>query len=1122
MNYRTLPIPTLILSLLLILTMGCTDRMLDRGSTLDPSGESKVSVSLSVPDAVSKMRAALSPEAERLVNHLHLYIFDDKGDLELHKEYAEADLYQAAADLSTKYNESDPVVPSSKGLLLNGIELSHGKKTFVAIANHSAELNEYDGGALGLDKIKTLADLEKAVVMLAQPYSIYRQLGHMFMTAFQEISITDGTKRVDLPLRRLDAKVTLNILPSQSSTQGTKVSFEPLSYRVVNVPIKSHLRELSPESKGNDADAASATSAGDYFTTDFLDFDVTTSQTDDVTATATFYIPENRKLPTRKITATGREGYKLRSKQLKTPLGPEAALSDGKPSVSNGDFEYAPKYATYVEIKGIYLASEGSRAPQHNRTTLTLKVPLGYTDAADPINDYRVERNVHYTYNIRVNGVEDVIVEAKSDKDNEQEPAPDTEGMVIKSDIFFKADAHYEQFVIHFNRKQLNLDEEGKVRSISFLISTPFDDNRIVSYTAEELVQLKANGFKPIDKEKRADTSWLQFYIHPNSDHSNKTIRYSDTGANLLTLEQFLYCVSLDNAEGSPTYPYMFDQKGNAKVTVFLDEYFYDHTPAVGSTDAGPLDKDLWKRFCNQPDRAFALLVDDGGQISPDGRSRLNEALFGIRQNSIQTFFSSDAGGKVHIWGVESVDETPDRDWMVTPTTSLASYYNEFFSNGWSNTWTLMAQRVQKWEKKRLPHPYRVDGAYKLWNIMTDLTNDGRVTLNPKRVQNSTDAGSDKTANYAIFSPFTRNRDTNRDGYVQAREIKWYIPSPGAMYLIFAGEHVLPTSARIYGHGGKIPTAFFSSHRYNGTDNTLVYSSNPTVFVSSTGSICPLYDFHEENFGNGIGDGKGLIPPPGDRTRFSSIRLIRDLGVLETSPNYEDSYHLSPSLIKGEICKSLNPGSALTEIRKLRADHLDPRIVRHRRVRYQLPIHDENSDANRIYYKGFQVARGLVKTDDPNRKNGLDGFYYASWDKLVSDIRRGKDPCANYYENPDKSDLGTWRLPNLAEMQMMSVNLFDWDYSEAKDVYGKDFPRNQVLDAPLPLPTEGNWFHTITRSSIQNNTPAGVPLGSYLLFSNGYLRYVSTTDTRYAREGKSTTRTVAEAKAYIRCVRDLE
>ena len=48
---------------------------------------------------------------------------------------------------------------------------------------------------------------------------------------------------------------------------------------------------------------------------------------------------------------------------------------------------------------------------------------------------------------------------------------------------------------------------------ISFAIRTPFCD-KIISYTKAELEQLKNNNYIP-SKEKKADTNWLKFYIHP-------------------------------------------------------------------------------------------------------------------------------------------------------------------------------------------------------------------------------------------------------------------------------------------------------------------------------------------------------------------------------------------------------------------------------------------------------------------------------------------------------------------------------------------------------------------------------------------------------------------------------
>lgn len=55
---------------------------------------------------------------------------------------------------------------------------------------------------------------------------------------------------------------------------------------------------------------------------------------------------------------------------------------------------------------------------------VTYRVYLGYTAENDPVNDYDIERNVHYTYNVTIKGMNDLVVEAMSDKDREEDPLP--------------------------------------------------------------------------------------------------------------------------------------------------------------------------------------------------------------------------------------------------------------------------------------------------------------------------------------------------------------------------------------------------------------------------------------------------------------------------------------------------------------------------------------------------------------------------------------------------------------------------------------------------------------------------------------------------------------------------
>lgn len=136
---------------------------------------------------------------------------------------------------------------------------------------------------------------------------------------------------------------------------------------------------------------------------------------------------------------------------------------------------------------------------------MTYRIYLGYTAENDPANDYDIERNVHYTYNVTIKGMNDLVVEAKSDKAKEEEPAPGVEGLVYDAHRSFNFDCHYEQGLMRFKKDELAIfNPDGTLKDdamISFAIRTPFCD-KIISYTKAELEQLKNNNYIP-SKEKR-------------------------------------------------------------------------------------------------------------------------------------------------------------------------------------------------------------------------------------------------------------------------------------------------------------------------------------------------------------------------------------------------------------------------------------------------------------------------------------------------------------------------------------------------------------------------------------------------------------------------------------------
>lgn len=1086
MKRYKLKITYFILSLLPFLA-SCTDENILQKSSVTEGVPTMVDISVGTAANTAKTRSALLESEERKIYDLYLWIFNSSGNMEFSREYSREDLYQAATDLQASTGEANADAPTSMGLLKN-ISLTTGEKTLFLLANYKS-----DGDGLFhvepevLNGISKYSDLEKIKAAMTV-HTLFRPNGNLLMSLTQTVTVSTTTKQIEVSLKRSEAKITLNLQTIAGLT------FEPGTYRLGNVPGSTFITE---HAKGTDQTAswdADGVDKKSYWVSEYFQFE---GDADNVTTS--FYMPENRKIAKKAISPASpdynaeEKGYDLRQKQLKSPV---AGATD-KPNLHNGETEYAPDLAPYIEFTGELrqnLATGDTPTERFGR--VTYRIYLGYTAENDPVNDYDIERNVHYTYNVTIKGMNDLVVEAKSDKAKEEEPAPGVEGLVYDAHRSFSFDCHYEQGLMRFKKDELAIfNPDGTIKDdavISFAIRTPFCD-KIVSYTKAELEQLKNNNYIPSDA-KKADTDWLKFYIHPSTlaDNGNEDMQYfSNTGANLLSLEQFLYRLM-----NEPDYVFNA-ASGLCKVTVYANEYFYEQNPMQ---ENAPKDKNLWKTFANAQDRTFDLLVNTSHEISPDGQSRYHQAIVTIRQMSIKTVFVNCPDG-MRVWGVENVNETPDLDWSVRGPAEADAFYNKYYSNGWANTWSLMSRRTGGLNETDniMPDPMFRGKEKTLWQVMTNV-NNAKLTLSKDHTNL---AMKYYHATYACFTPFLRNRDNNRDGQMQANEMQWYIPSICEANMLYVAERVLPLKSRLVGHApSDNATALFTSRAFMGSTNLTLNSPNAIIFVEESHSMTPLYNFDYQKTAS-----------PGERTPYSDVRLIRDLGILETSEDH--SYHLDE--IKKELSKTLVNKWTKDEYLIFRADNLPSNTTRAARAIYELPAHNETSQINTIYQKGFEVAKYIAntidKSKDLNNPNRNGEYYYETWTTLMSDTEKGKSPCAYYYQNPDKSDLGTWRLPNEAELMIMAGSLFDWDDREKPKVYdfGGDLSSLNMKD--------GQVIHSRTGFSKRDMNGGRSFSAGYQMYFDGYLRFVTTVDTQW---GGDKDRLVNAKKGYVRCVRDLE
>lgn len=1076
---------TYFILLLLSLFASCTDEEIFQGSGVTEGVPTTVDISVGTAANTAKTRSVLLESEERKIYNLYLWVFNSSGNVEYSREYSRADLIQAATDLTTSTGEVDADAPTSMGLLKN-ISLTTGKKTLFLLGNYKSDADGlFHVESEVLNGISKYSDLEKVRAAMTV-HTLFRPNGNLLMSLTQTVTVSTATKQIEVSLKRSEAKITLNLQTIAGLT------FEPGTYRLGNVPGSTFIAE---HAKGADQTASWDADGVDkklYWVSEYFQFE---GDADNVTTS--FYMPENRKVAKKAISPASpgysaeRKGYDLRQKQLKSPV---AGATD-KPNLQNGETEYAPDLAPYIEFTGELrqnLATGDTSTERFGR--VTYRIYLGYTAENDPVNDYDIERNVHYTYNVTIKGMNDLVVEAKSDKAKEEESAPGVEGLVYDAHRSFNFDCHYEQGLMRFKKDELAIfNPDGTLKDdamISFAIRTPFCD-KIISYTKAELEQLKNNNYIP-SKEKKADTNWLKFYIHPSTlaDNGNEDMQYfSDTGANLLSLEQFLYRLM-----NEPDYVFNA-ASGLCKVTVYANEFFYEQNPMQ---ENAPKDKNLWKTFANSPDRTFDLLVNTSHEISPDGQSRYHQAIVTIRQMSIKTVFVNSPDG-MRVWGVENVNETPDLDWSVRAPSESDAFYNKYYSNGWANTWSLMSRRTGGLTDNIMPDPMLRGKEKTLWQVMTKV-NNAKLTLS---MDHTNLAMKNYHATYACFTPFLRNRDNNRDGQMQANEMQWYIPSVCETNMLYVAERVLPLKSRLVGHApSDNATALFTSRAFMGSTNLTLNSPNTIIFVEESHSMTPIYNFDYQKTAS-----------PGERTPFSDVRLIRDLGILETSEDH--SYHLDE--IAKELSKTLINKWTEDEYLIFRADNLPSNTTRSARAIYELPAHNETSQINTIYQKGFEVAKYIAnridKRKDLDNPNRSGEYYYETWTTLMNDIEKGNSPCTYYFQNPDQSDLGTWRLPNEAELMIMAGSLFDWDDRERPKVY--DFGGNL---SSLNM-KDGQVIHSRTGFSRRDMNGGRSFSAGYQMYFDGYLRFVTTVDTQW---GGDKNRLVNDRNGYVRCVRDLK
>lgn len=1138
------------------------------------------------------LRSHLRPEDEHRIESLVVWVFDGQGR-RVGDPIISHDVEKDFGFVSREYAPTTGEGSTDKGIHFGGTEQKgqlkdrinlrlkniKDKITIVALANFDSENFDIEKGSAILESdaqlrsIETLDQLKEFRLNINQAnheYASTERYEAPLMYAYQTVNAAntfhEGKNKVSIELVPYVAKITTFV------KAGDGVTINAIRYHYENIPTNSDIFNAKAKQNQGGADVIKPLSSR---STQMLVDAGDEGVTKDSQFRAEGYLMPNFPGYTKEITlaeiekaqkvrqgVSGYTGFDLRQKRVKT------TNADDPTKVDNGDWVYAPKEATTFVMEADLVINKNDI---EQRATVTYSVVLGdFSDVTNwdapsepelkKLNNYNIESATHYKYTITINGVENIIVEATA-SDKLVEPNPSVEGgTVVGNKPTFQLDSHYEQRTFTLNVSDFNIFKDINTKELKpgaelkFMVESPFQPLRVVSYNKVEANNARLDG---VPREKQVDSDWIRIYVHDpkktkNGYFDNKSLPeviYSETVADAkqgdnvgtywnktLTVEQFFAWLLNDPKP-------LFDSNNNICITVFFDEYYYDWDPSkIARADRKHENKqaDLWKTFCNAPDRKFFLLTDNI-RTSPDQKNSYVKGTYvSVSQHSIKTFFTEAPEG-IRVWGVESIDENPNIEWSYLEPDLPSRWISNSVSNGWINTWNILGATqytlatdgtniggYSRWLREAVRSGEMINGS-KVDKYVMSFPNDkarenGKDQYPEHDIWKKTTVGA-PTGTYfnpirkgifanfyqkvASFTPFLRNRDVNRDGLMQANEMKWYIPSQMEAEMIVMFEQALPGYARLQApkEGDfKNDLVLYTSSAYLG--KATVYSSNPICIIVPTNSACPLYevtDLVESRVGQTTPSNKV------DRLR-ATTRLIRDLGIIEKS-SIEDrsgySHNFSDEHYVAEANKMLRfiPNIDDVDQRKkendhggvfVGYDHLNPSVARFAFADRELPKHNERDASMRVFYKGFRLSKRYA-TSFPNGNLKKPG----TMDSVKEpDLRRllmmGLSPCYAYFEDPMATDKGQWRLPNMSELTMMGLGTpssKEFHYSYAPSKAGRRF----VV-----------WSSTVPSRSERSTTPPG-----FFMRVDEKIAWPMTFDT--PDFGPQ----VAGYAGWVRCVRDL-
>ena len=741
-----------IIAVLALLGASCTDdTFMDNHGRVEEGIPVRVQLKFRAEAGDVMTRAEQTEEYENRIENAYIFVFDGSG--------------KRVADVTPSFvTEGSGLSSALKTITFDTKSMNDA--TIVGIANLRTETSgtAFPVTQKELDAIQDLNSL-KTYVMKMSDASVSRG-GLFMMTGYAKDSegntqvvipgkeTGETTMQATLQFERTDAKVKFVVTTDPNPPTGKTwkdFSFTPRTWEVKRVPQQSYLLEA----ESGDYDGAEAI----YFNTPAVPFETMTTDPNNANlytgGSFVFYMPENKKKPITSVSDyASRDAWDI-----------QAGIDEN----GNRTFTNANANSTYVEMTGTISYVDGENDLVN--ADVRLIVHLGYVtfrngNAVTPNpNDYNTERNSFYTYNVKVRGVNDIIVEVTNETDNR----PGYEGDVVYSTTdIFEFDSHYDRRLIKLNRSAIGDDMKWSVNTpFSRGIHDATDDDKNIEQNMRDYrwVKFAINADYGVDKDHFVKYPGDQNYNDPfpmDESNNDKPAPYytSYPNARLLDVNQLIRRLQREAADENSTIFYT-DTDGEKKVaiSVFVDEHLYFNHPLTNQP--GEENRSLWKLTTDKEDRQLHIIAQ-GSKISPDGNSSVVNSTFTFKQRPISTIFNVDKPELKTAWGLESVMETGRM-------AKGSRQYGSSTSNGRKNTLDIILgtnhTNVVHW---------------------TDVLNtDDHYALN---------TGYEDPVHACLM----RNRDLNGDNIIQSNEIRWYLAAIDQLTDIYIGELALDEKSRLY------------------------------------------------------------------------------------------------------------------------------------------------------------------------------------------------------------------------------------------------------------------------------------------------------------------------------------